>query len=672
MFSIQTFEALNETCNCEMEIADRKRAVIKCFWAINEIGTYISLTASTFSIAYAVIRNGYVDFLLDDTCCGLSKVSFYVVGLFSQICGMTLGIYLIFIKSLKHSPYFFFLFSLLLVRIAPFNILYNILIKIFPGSSLHDKAFTYIPTRVKRTLVICSPFWFLGGIRGLCSSATLLNSISVVLRGHHEIEPFESVYPSVDLKVECRWSENIFGCIRFNGGIDKEYSDLIVQKIYPKYGLAANVTANSIDFLAKEAQFEDYNPSLRLYLGNYRILEPMYQFENAIHMLNFCSLLIFNELLIVSMRDSLKEKVIMSMIMIIQTCPLLINLFLLIDSDQANICAMLATITFMTTDIILLFVFCRDAIRSVNIKAFVYLFTYLSVICIPALIACIQYRVSSIQYRELYFGVLVHCWRSNPERIRRTISFKSRHFNHERNLHIIKQILPKDTVQFILSLTERLRLFTQSSFQNAAWELYHPFMMCILLVPLTSLGFFDLSRLKSAGFIRNFIISIFVSTSVAVLPMMIYFYEPQRLDGITWNGIHQEIYDFTDLNNYRLGYTTAIWTSSTKVDIDLATLTQVQTEWVLREVKSRLPELIENLMGLGGCGFESDLRMVAEIFENFRYQYITISRYLLYKCGGLFVLVSIPAAVFLCMTVILQGLSSQLSGLQIDISQPPE
>ena len=79
LFSIQPFEPLNETCNCEMEITVRRRAVIKCSWAINEIATYLSLTASTFSIAYAVIQNGYVDFSLDNACCGLSKVTLYLV-----------------------------------------------------------------------------------------------------------------------------------------------------------------------------------------------------------------------------------------------------------------------------------------------------------------------------------------------------------------------------------------------------------------------------------------------------------------------------------------------------------------------------------------------------------------------------------------------------------------
>ena len=262
LYSLKTFQALHTDCSCALLTKDYGHPEIKCSWKMDtqDVFKYISVASSTFAIAHTILNHGYKDFIPEYTSVGKRQI-FYCYGVINLIYGITIGVYQVYIAGLTKTPWLFLLILPLILRIAPINVWFQILSNILPIDKV-AQLFGSLTKGFKVSTMICSMFWFLGLTLGLESLADLLTSISRHIYGKARNYPFESVFPSIDVRTSCISTQGkvLFDCYRHNGWIDEATGDKVMQHVYPNYfGNSHSIDAFLVQELRDQIEHATYS-----------------------------------------------------------------------------------------------------------------------------------------------------------------------------------------------------------------------------------------------------------------------------------------------------------------------------------------------------------------------------------------------------------------------------
>jgi hypothetical protein len=154
---IPTMENSTTNCTCVITNSFTPNFQIYCEWEIINKLPYISVAASTISVVWAVIHQGYACFFkknIPHSKCSIVKTTTYISGLISGIFGLSLGIYLLFVKSMSYSPLLLLLLPLLLLRICPPKIFFIMWGLIFRGMRFP----TFFPKQISKTFLFAIAF----------------------------------------------------------------------------------------------------------------------------------------------------------------------------------------------------------------------------------------------------------------------------------------------------------------------------------------------------------------------------------------------------------------------------------------------------------------------------------------------------------------------------------
>ena len=276
----------NGSCHCKILDVDTALPSMQCFWELDDYYIYLSFATSTFSVINAVTNRGLVESTetMAQKCLPpLKKALFISLGILSGCYGLTVGMYLIYIKSLTLSPFLLFIIPLLFVRICPMKVATYLSFKLFPQNSVLALN-TKHSSNAREFFSLISPFWFCNLLRG---AEFLLTSVMdanyrAMLRNSF---PMKNAHPSLMLTVPCRYGKtpSATNCIKIHSMLDGQKWHLILDKLYHHfYKLSPIVFKDDGYFIEFAYELRKDLKGIRLMTGNFSFLQPYATHENSL------------------------------------------------------------------------------------------------------------------------------------------------------------------------------------------------------------------------------------------------------------------------------------------------------------------------------------------------------------------------------------------------------
>ena len=657
LYSLDTLEALDTECSCELEKGEDLISNVKCSWQMDlrDCFKYVSVGTSTFSIAYAILCHGFLDIVPRHLAIRKSFL-FYGFGLLNLIYGMTMGAYHVYIAGMTKTPWFFLLIIPLILRIAPVNVWYNIFSEIFPKLK-SARPLSFLPERVKVALMVCPLFWFVGMALGFDTLVALITNLSEDLYGRATKPPFESVFPSLDARTNCIAEERKknLDCYKLNGWIDKAMGEAIIDRVYPRYfTINYNTEAYFLDFFGATdfhhvllvlAFWDNNSPRLRMMFGNHWLWDPIVKYGKNILLADFILVFIFAQFLIFSSTVSLKEKVAILLISLLQISPLPM-LYLNDESLISGIVLPLTIVSFaIITAIIIHDIVCRRSglsSRTITILKWVLRFPFLLV---PFFVESVFSAHQNID--RVFTEIQDFCLASGD-------LVESVHFmigsSFDESPAIDESQMPNG-FHFIKTLQSLETRFYHANYFGVFTAIYNPVLLVSAFVPLLASVADSLLRnlrlRKKCGrfwFLSVLIVTTFMSTLYLSSMKPSHLYAWDWRNGSVWNHVPVHL-------NMK-------WINTSRYLLDLEQTNQTHKEAMLYQIRKRIGPTIHHINGLTGCGYmrsdgvrfqafpqKSYLSMLELIFFDLRAQYIGLSRYKVYP--DIYSLVLIPCLIFL-------------------------
>ena len=279
----------NATCHCHLADADTPNPSLLCSWDLDEYLIYVSFAISTFSVMNMIMHHGFINFI---TSFGITlslpqKLILIVYGIISGCYGLTIGLYMIYVKSITNSFYLLSLLLFLILRIAPLGIIQRLLAKLFPFATLFSAKYLH-NSNLLDFFTLVAPFWFLNLLKGAEFFVVSLVDAryKVMLRNTNAVKTEQ---PSLLLTVPCDYGKepSLSGCIQIHSMLDPNEWFPILDKMYANFFKPGN------NIMEDPASFIEYSYGLRknirgvrILAGNYSFLQPFSTYENIMLMVD--------------------------------------------------------------------------------------------------------------------------------------------------------------------------------------------------------------------------------------------------------------------------------------------------------------------------------------------------------------------------------------------------
>ena len=375
-----------------------------------------------------------------------------------------------------------------------------------------------------------------------------------------------------------------------------------------------------------------------MYIGNYKILNPVADHENSIILVDVVVTMVFSEIIILLTSESMKEKMVMNVILLMQTVPLILNLTIFDASKQGFISAVITFVYLANIGTYVIFVMTSLYTRIKNkcVRLNVIIMTYAIMACIPTIIIFEMSR-GKLAYEQLMMEFQNQCFHvpGQYDQIRYLLGM---YIKDPAKHLLVSEYLNSSKVEEYAKLVDIQRQLTQGSFSNVFLEIYGPIMTIVSLYPIVALTCYllmDQSQVKPRKVTRELLVVVFVTiTSVGF-----WFYQPHvdALNTITWD----QSFIYSGYWARGAEFTFNIWYSSKKIQHPLDQMPEPRLDWILDQLKGRISKLMSDHTGLMDCQLTP---IKFEIIENFKEQYVTINRFYLDK--NLWIFVFFPVIIF--------------------------
>ncbi len=500
LYSLDTTRKKNASCECTVADAETVMPSIQCSWASNEYFIiYISFATSTFSVVNAILNHGFLDAIeiTHDPMRRMKKLLFIILGLLSGCYGVTVGMYLIYIKSITISVYILPLFIIWFARICPLEIALHLLRKLFPSLWSDGRS----PPALSATfqlLSIISPFWFFNLLKGIECLLRLLMDVNRngSLRNS---TPMMDGHPSIFLSIPCRYGKtpSSSGCMMINAMLDNHKWHPMLDKLYPQLHKPLEyIFSDEGYFIELAYQTRQYIKGIRILSGNFRFLQPYSSQQNLVLILDTLlvgvfSLLFFNL--------SLKEKHKHSWSILVLIIEIAVRSFALISdmivkNDYAyailGVWAILGIVFFILKFLHQFMMSCFHLSLS---KRLIQMSFMLILMLLPPCIWFIKWNAGMKE---------INSWHAMNKFCNRT-SFV---FPDGRNIiELIVNLRKENYNMFQRDITKTdLLVLVEKNFyehqffnnftQNIIYQLWYPFLFAISFLPLITLGLFILHK----------------------------------------------------------------------------------------------------------------------------------------------------------------------------------
>ena len=646
MYSLSTFEVQETECSCKFAVDDTIGEV-KCYWQEDYLLQYISVTSSTFSVAHAIVTNGYQD-LLQHRLSRAGYILFYCFTLISIMFGSTVGIYHIYMAALQETPWMFLLILALLLRIAPINIWARVLSKIFPIFQLSPKWFSFLPKHLPTTIMVCSLFWFLAFIRGFEGGANILKNLSRDVYGRSYDYPFQVMYPSFALRSSCMGLNTTFDCHRLRGWIDSTSASQVVERIYPSYlnkyeDLNGEERKDAVLNELEAINYFDNNvPELRLWYGNYRFLDPFYRSVSQFHLIDFTMLMVLAFSLTLVVESSIKAKMVPIIVLLAQVTPMMSQIVRFDKTDVISFISMLVVSAILITICIAIFYFFirfRLYGRSSWYLAWIRLSLYFPFFFIPVQFLSFSYT-SHLFFYGLFNQMVEFCTQSRSRHEMDTVYISEVSLENQAFL-LAAQILSPAQITFVDRVLAMEKNLFKTNFWSILLEVYFAVLVVAVSLPLLAILSFEtmaVARLGSASrhCLRFWLFAIF-GISLAVYPLGLSAVHPR----------YSMFWSWWDLRVGSWLYETMKWMTGFQVTVflrehvtlewlDLDATNATTQEIMLSHLRGRMGPMIHSMDTMRSCGYGYFkpafilFREIGQYTAEIRSQYMVLNKYLLY------------------------------------------
>ena len=205
------------------------------------------------------------------------------------------------------------------------------------------------------------------------------------------------------------------------------------------------------------------------------------------------------------------------------------------------------------------------------------------------------------------------------------------------------KLLDEGQIHFVQSIQSFETRFFEANYWQVFCDVYSPILWLSASTPLLSLVTFHsfnrpfFKKMKGCGQVL-----LFTFTGVSATAMVLYLtaIKPRFLRAWEWRAM-----DPGFLEKFRFDYTVWISNEVPKYMIDLDGINQTQLDFMVHQINHRLGPTIHGIYSMTSCGFmsqqfhENHLQVIAQIFFDFRNQYIELSKYGSYPDIYCFVLI---------------------------------
>ena len=279
----------NSTCHCQLADADTPIPSLLCFWDLDEYLIYISFATSTFSVMNMIMHHGFINLIssFGITMSIPKKLILILLGIVSGCYGLTVGLYLIYVKSITISFYLLPLLLFLILRIAPLGIIQRLLAKLFPCATLFSVKYIH-NSALMHFVTLVAPFWFLNLLRGAEFFMVLLVDAryKAMLRNSNAVKTEQ---PSILLTVPCRYGKkpSSSDCIHIHSMLKPNEWFPILNKMYPNLYKPQNfVLKDPAYFMEHSYEIRKNIRGIRILAGNFSFLRPYSTYENLLLILD--------------------------------------------------------------------------------------------------------------------------------------------------------------------------------------------------------------------------------------------------------------------------------------------------------------------------------------------------------------------------------------------------